>query len=194
MPSTGRHLFIGATALVLVACGQTIGTPTSYQAPPASCPASRSASFGNSTSPAPDYGLGSGPVYLSGQTDWYSGGQAAIILVDPSYNGPIAIKAAQYGGDGASSIALADEDLPPAALAGLVTKEQQHGVDVVPAASVSAAGAGLTLASRSQSSTWRAWFGRLSTSAAGCYAIKADGDGFSEVIVVWVRQGPAPPG
>ena len=193
MRSSSRPLVVAMTSVALVACGSNVGYPTHYQPAPSSCPVSTAASFGGgSTSVSPNYGFGSGPVYLSGQSDWDSGGQTAIILVDSRYQGPISVRASQFGGDGASTITLADLNLDETAAAGLASKEQSHGVQVV-SATHRAAG-GLTLAAGGPPSSWRAWFGTLSTSGHGCFAIQADGDNFSEVIIVWVQAGAAPPG
>jgi hypothetical protein len=154
------------------------------------CPASSTVGWGVPT--APDYGLGAGPVYLSGQSSWYAGGQEAILMVDPKYSGPLVVQASQLGGDGKSQITLAADGLDPTALAGLVDKERQHGVTVVSAAQTT--NGGLELQPAPSSPLWRAWFGRLSTTGPGCFAIHADGTGFTEVIVVAVHAGLAPPG
>lgn len=153
----------------------------------AGCPAAPVASF---ASAAPDYGFGSGPVYLSGQLSWYSGGQEATIMVDPKYAGPLTVRAAQLGGSGTAQITLADE--PSTNLANISAKESQHSVTVVPA--VRTPDGGLQLPADPGSHSWRAWFGRLSTSGPGCFALHADGASFSEVIVFNVHAGPAPPG
>jgi hypothetical protein len=193
MRPTSRELVVAMTAVALVACGGTVGSPTNYQPAPSSCRVSTAASFGEgSTAVAPNYGLGSGPVYLSGQSDWYSGGQAAILLVDSKYQGPLSVRASELGGEGVSTITLAEENLTTTAADGLTLKEREHGVQVV-SATHPAAGE-LTLAAGGPSSTWRGWFGTLSTSGRGCFAIRADGDNFSEVIIVWVQAGAAPPG
>jgi hypothetical protein len=144
------------------------------------------------TSPDNGFGFGAGPAYLSGQSSWYSGGQAAILMVDPKYSGPLVVRASQLGGDGTAQITLAAENLDPAALAGLVVKEREHGAMVVSA--VHTTEGGLELQAVPSSSLWRAWFGRLSTSGPGCFALHVDGTAFTEVIVVAVRAGPAPPG
>jgi hypothetical protein len=144
------------------------------------------------TSPDKGFGFGAGPAYLSGQSSWYSGGQAAILMVDPKYSGPLLVRASQFGGDGTSQITLAAENLDPTALAGLVVKESQHGVTVVSA--VQTTEGGLELQAAPSSPLWRAWFGRLRTSGPGCFAIHVDGTAFTEVIVVAVLAGPAPPG
>ena len=143
-------------------------------------------------SPDNGFGFGAGPVYLAGQSSWYAGGQEAILMVDPKYSGPLVVRASQLGGDGKSQITLAADGLDPTALAGLVDKERQHGVTVVSA--IQTTDGGLEVQAAPSSPLWRAWFGRLSTGGAGCFAIQADGTGFTEVIVVAVRAGPAPPG
>jgi hypothetical protein len=154
------------------------------------CPASSLVRPGGST--APDYGFGPGPVYLSGQSSWYAGGQAAILMVDPKYSGPLTVRASQFGGDGTSHITLADEGLDPTAFAGLVDKERRHGVMIVSA--VQTTDGGLELQAAPSSSFWRAWYGRLSTGGAGCFSLQVVGTGFTEVIVFPVNAGPAPPG
>ncbi len=146
-----------------------------------SCPASPE---------TPGHGFGAGPVYLSGQSDWYSGGQVAVLMVDSTYDGPLVVRAAQLGGSGTSQITLVD--LPPSDLANLAAKESQHSVAVVSA--VHTAEGRLQLQADLGSPSWRAWFGRLSTAGPGCFAIQADGTAFSEVIVVTVHGGPPPPG
>jgi hypothetical protein len=138
------------------------------------------------------FGFGAGPAYLAGQSSWYAGGQAAILMVDPKYSGPLVVQASQLGGDGTLKITLAAENLDPTALAGLVVKERQHGAMVVSA--VQTTEGGLELHAAPSSPLWRAWFGRLSTSGPGCFAIHVDGTAFTEVIVFAVQAGPAPPG
>ena len=51
-------------------------------APNETCSASSTADLGAA---APNYGAGVGPVYMSGQDSWYSGGQAALLMVDSQY-------------------------------------------------------------------------------------------------------------
>jgi hypothetical protein len=143
-------------------------------------------------SPDNGFGFGAGPAYLAGQSSWYSGGQAAILMVDPKYSGPLVVRASQSGGDGKSQITLAAESLGPTALAGLVVKERQHGAIVVSA--VQTTEGGLELQAVPSSPFWRAWFGRLSTNGPGCFALHVAGTAFTEVIVFAVDAGPAPPG
>jgi hypothetical protein len=144
------------------------------------------------TSPDNGFGFGAGPAYLAGQSSWYSGGQAAILMVDPKYSGPLLVRASQLGGDGTSQITFAAENLDPTALAGLTDKERQQGAIVVSA--VQRTDGGLELQAAPSSPLWRAWFGQLSTDGPGCFALHVDGTAFTEVIVFAVRDGPAPPG
>lgn len=181
-------LIVAMICLALVGCGGSVGTPSVIRQPVA-CGASGPGQLKGPV--APNYGFGSGPAYLSGQTDWYSGGQAAIVMVDPKYVGPLSIRAYPLGPDSTSKITLDQENLSPDARAGLVEKERQHSVQVV---SGQETGGSLELAAVTPSQLWRAWFGRLSTTGAGCYAIEAKGTSFSEVIVVPVQGGSAPPG
>lgn len=175
-----RQFAVAAAVMALVACS---GSPASVLT--GGCPVS---------SAAPERlgpGLGSGPVYLSGQTDWYAGGQAASLFVDPTYWGPLVVRGTPLAGNG-STITLADENLPPTAMAGLAEKEQRYGHQVVSATYGS--GGELRLAPGVPSSSWREWVGRLSTSGPGCFVLQAQGDTFSEAITVSVGPGPAPPG
>jgi hypothetical protein len=156
------------------------------------CPASSLVGSGATTAPNYGAGAGPGPVYLSGQSSWYAGGQEAILMVDPKYSGALVVRASQLGGDGKSQIRLAADSLDPTTPAGLVVKERQHGAMVVSA--VQTTDGGLELQAAPSSPLWRAWFGRLSTAGPGCFALHVDGTAFTEVIVFAVHAGPAPPG
>ena len=134
-------------------------------------------------------GFGTGPAYLTGQSSWYAGGQAAVLRVDSKYSGPLQVRASQFGGDGTSQITLVNVD--PTTLANAAAKEGSHGVIVVSAVPTTD---GLELQAVPSSSHWRAWFGLLSTGGPGCFELRVDGAGFAEVIVFAVRAGPAPPG
>jgi hypothetical protein len=74
----------------------------------------------------------------------------------------------------------------------IAAKESQHSVALV--SGINQPDGSLAIQANSGSPTWRAWFGRLSTTAAGCYAIRLDGTGISERIVVNVHAGLPPPG
>jgi hypothetical protein len=144
----------------------------------------------NFANTAPDYGFGAGPVYLSGQSGWYSGGQAAILMVDSTYSGPLLLRASQFGGDGRSQITLVEDTLPPSVFAADAAKERQHSVTLVSAVHTTDGG----LQAAPSSPLWRAWLGRLSTDGPGCFALQVDGTGLTEVIVFAVQAGAAPPG
>jgi hypothetical protein len=111
-------------------------------------------------------------------------------MVDSTYAGALLVRAFPLGGAGTSQITLAN--LPPTDVANIAAKESQHSVAVVSA--VHTPEDGLELQADLGSPSWRAWFGRLSTSGPGCFALQVDGAAFSEVIVVNVHGGPPPPG
>src|SRR5258708_22842489 len=110
---------------------------------------------------APNYGAGVGPVYLSGQYSWYSGGQVAILMVDSKYSGPLLVRPFQLAGDGKSTVTLAD--LPPTDVI-----KQEPRVTVVPA--LHTTGGGLYLGPVVPTSSRTAWNRLLSTYTAGCFA------------------------
>jgi hypothetical protein len=47
----------------------------------------------------PGYGFGTGPAYLSGQLRWFAG-EAAVLLTDPAYAGPLLVRGGQLDGPG----------------------------------------------------------------------------------------------
>lgn len=155
--------------------------------PNETCSASSSTGLG---AVSPDYGAGVGPAYMSGQDSWYSGGQVTFLMVDSQYSGPLLVRAFQLGGDGISTVTLAD--MPSPDNANDADKERQHGVAVVPA--LHTAGGGLYLAPVAPTSFWRAWIGRLSTDGSGCFGLQVDGYVFTEFIVFAVNPGTPPPG
>jgi len=127
---------------------------------------------------------------MSGQDSWYSGGQVAILMVDSKYSGPLLVRTFQLGGDGKSTVTLAD--FPPSDNANASDKERQHGVAVVPA--LHTTGGGLYVGAVAPTSFWRAWIGRLATDSPGCFGFQVDGDVFTEFIVFEVNPGNPPPG
>ncbi len=66
----------------------TLGSP---------CPVSPEVRLSNPPLKAPAYGYGRGPVYLTGQTEWYSG-EAAVLMVDPAYSEALLIRGKQLDG------------------------------------------------------------------------------------------------
>jgi len=116
----------------------------------------------------PNYGFGNGPAYLSGQFYWYSnGGQGALILVDPQYQGPLLVRSKRL--DGAGSLTFGGEGLANVG-------DGTYG-----------------LAQTGSPPYWGTWFGFLTTDAPGCYGIQLDGTNFSAVVVISVKKGPPPP-
>ena len=151
-------------------------------APCETCTASSIVDLG---SLAPNYGAGVGPAYLSGQFSWYSAGQVAVLMVDSKYSGPLLVRPFQLGGDGKSTVTLAD--LPPTDVI-----KQEPRVTVVPA--LHTTGGGLYLGPVVPTSSWRAWNGLLSTDSAGCFGLQVDGDVFTEFILFVVNPGTLPGG
>jgi hypothetical protein len=134
---------------------------------------------------APNYGAGVGPVYLSGQDSWYSAGQVAVLIVASKYSGPLLVRPFQLGGDGKSTVTLAD--LPSTDVV-----KQEPRVAVVPA--LHTTGGGLYLAAVAPTSSWREWDGVLSSDSPGCFGLQVDGDVFTEFILFVVNPGTSPGG
>lgn len=110
-------------------------------------------------------------------------------MIDQSYAGPLEVRPVALSG-ATSSITLTD--LPPTELANITAKEAQHSVAVVSA--VHTADGALELQAATGRPSWRAWFGDLSTSGPGCFALRAESASFSEVIAFYVHGGAPPPG
>src|SRR5450759_4205153 len=146
-------------------------------APNETCTASSMADLG---SVIPNYGAGVGPAYLSGQDSWYSGEQLPILMVDSQYSGPLLVRAFELGGDGKSTVTLADLPSVP------YTKPGWREA-VVPALHTTRGG--LYLGAVAPTSFWRAWYGSLSTDSPGCFGLQVDGDVFTEFILFVVNPG-----
>jgi len=151
-------------------------------APCETCTASSIVDLG---SLAPNYGAGVGPAYLSGQDSWYSAGQGAVVMVDSKYSGPLLVRPFQLGGDGKSTVTLAD--LPSTDVI-----KQEPRITVVPA--LHTTGGGLYLDAVAPTSFWREWNGVLSTDSPGCFGLQVDGDVFTEFILFVVNPGASPGG
>src|SRR6202140_4753395 len=146
-------------------------------APCETCTASSMTDLGSLT---PNYGAGVGPSYLSGQDSWYSAGQVAVLMVDSKYSGHLLVRPFQLGGDGKSTVTLAD--LPSTDVI-----KQEPRVAVVPA--LHTTGGGLYLGAVAPTSFWREWNGGLSTASPGCFGLQVDGDVFTEFILFVVNPG-----
>jgi hypothetical protein len=157
-------------------------------APNGTCWASSIADLGALT---PNYGAGVGPAYMSGQDSWYSRGQVTILMVHSQYSGPMLVRPFQLGGDGNSTVTLADFPSPDPST-GLPVIKQEPRVAVVPA--LHTTGGGLYLGAVAPTSFWRAWYGLLSTDSPGCFGLQVDGDVFTEFIVFEVNAGTPPGG
>src|SRR5438105_12178441 len=139
-------------------------------APCATCTASSIVDLGSLT---PNYGAGVGPVYLSGQDSWYSAGQVAVLMVDSKYSGPLLVRPFQLGGDGKSTVTLAD--LPSTDVI-----KQEPRVAVVPA--LHTTGGGLYLDAVAPLSFWREWTGVLRPDSPGCVGLQVEGDVLTEFL------------
>jgi hypothetical protein len=151
-------------------------------APCETCTASAMADLG---SLAPNYGAGVGPAYLSGQYSWYSQGEVAILIVDSRYSGPLLVRPFALGDNEKSTVTLADFPSPERI-------KQEPRISVVPA--LHATGGGLYLRAVAPTSSWRAWYGVLSTDGPGCFGLQVDGDVFTEFILFVVNPGTSPGG
>ena len=151
-------------------------------APCATCTASSIADLGSAR---PNYGAGVGPAYLSGQTSWYSAPQVSVLMVNSRYPGPLLVRPFQLGGDGTSTVTLAD--LPASDVI-----KQEPGVAVVNA--VHTPGGGVYLGPVAPTSSWREWTGLLGTDSPGCFGLQLDGDVFTEFILFVVNPGTSPGG
>ena len=140
-------------------------------APGAACPVSPQVGLKTETPPGTKggigYGYGQGPVYLSGQINWYSGEQGMVVLTDSSYSGPVLVRFKRL--DGPGTIAFSGDG------------------DAL-------AGGAFGLRQTSSPPYWGQWFGAMNPSAPGCYEIQFDGTSFTDYAVIQVRQGPPPPG
>lgn len=136
------------------------------------CPASRQKQLDvhdQNGKNGPDYGYGGGPAYLTGQLTWYSSGsQGVVVLVDPSYKGPVLVRAERIdGGNGTVTVTALGQDL----------------------------GGGATgIAQLAPAPYWGVVYGGITFSAPGCYGVQFDGGGFSDYAVISVVKGPPPPG
>ena len=66
--------------------------------PGSTCPVSGEQDFASQPgNKLPGYGYGPGPVFLSGQTQWFSG-VYALILVSPAYSGRVVLRGHQLDG------------------------------------------------------------------------------------------------
>lgn len=105
-----------ATTIALAACSETpssnkayVPTPAPPQsrplalpsvAPGASCPISAMQNFPNPPgNKLPGYGYGPGPVFLSGQLNWFTN-VYALIMVPPSVDGSVLVRGHQLDGPG----------------------------------------------------------------------------------------------
>ena len=137
----------------------------------------------------PDYGYGDGPVYLSGQYDFYPGGwDNAIWLVEPAATGPLLIRGQQLKGSARATFSRQSDEYgkPSGPAPGKpVSTQSAYGMSVPFYSELDLVGA--------EPPYWGAYFADTHFDAAGCYFIQVDGTTFSELILVEVPDAARPP-
>src|SRR6266550_1914595 len=114
----------------------------------------------------PNYGFGRRPVYLSGQTTFYAGGdQVIVLLTDPTYTGPVLVRSSRL--DGVGSLTFRELDAATGAPEAWLPKT-------------------------SSPPNWGAWESMMSAPSQGCYGLQFDGENFTEVVVIKLLPGPPP--
>jgi hypothetical protein len=138
----------------------------------------------------PNYGYGEGPVYLSGQSEFYPGGfDLAIWLVKPPYAGPLLIRGQQVNGHARPAFsAQLDQYANPIG----PTPGQPAAIQSDYGMSRPFYGE-LDLPAGAQPPYWGAYFADLHFDTAGCYFIQVDGTSFSQLILVEVPDAARPP-
>jgi hypothetical protein len=138
----------------------------------------------------PNYGYGDGPVYLSGQSEFYPGGfDLAIWLVKPPYAGPLLIRGQQVKGPARTAFSA---------------QLDQYGNPIGPTPGPSASTHSdygmsrpfygeLDLPAGAQPPYWGAYFADTHFDVPGCYFIQVDGTTFSQLILIEVPDAARPP-
>ena len=138
----------------------------------------------------PNYGYGDGPVYLSGQSDFYPGGwDTAIWMAEPTAVGPLVIRGQQLKGSARATFSRQmDEYGKPSGPAPgpPVSTQSAYGMSVLFYGE-------LDLPVGAEPPYWGAYFADTHFDAAGCYFIQVDGTTFSEGILVEVPDAARPP-
>ncbi len=145
----------------------------------------------------PNYGFGPGPAYLSGTNALYPGGfDNEVWLIEPTYRGPVLVRARQI--NGAAAISFAEPITFP--LGGFSSAGSPPPGP--PAATVTIDGAPVPFyleldlpaaTAADAEGYWRMFFARTHIDAPGCYAVQMDGLSFSSVIVFQVPDAARPP-
>jgi len=93
-PQTNVHT--NASAATSSQAAQPLKLPNLQ--PGSTCPVSTQQDFANPPgNKLPGYGFGPGPVFLSGQIQWFSG-VYALIMVSPAYSGKVVVRGHQLDG------------------------------------------------------------------------------------------------
>jgi len=138
----------------------------------------------------PNYGYGDGPVYLSGQYDFYPGGfDLAIWLVQPPAVGPLLIRGQQLNGSARPTFSrqMDNSGKPSGSAPGPpVSTQSAYGMSIPVYGE-------LDLPTGAQSPYWGAYFAYTHFDVAGCYVLQVDGTTLSELILVEVPDAARPP-
>jgi hypothetical protein len=133
---------------------------------------------------------GVGPVYLSGQSNFYPGAwDMALWLVKPPYAGPLVIRGQQVNGKARAAFSRQ--------LDGLATPIGP--APGAPITTVSGFGESapfyseLDLPAEGKPPYWRAYFADTHFDQGGCYVIQVDGSTFSETFRLEVPDAARPP-
>jgi hypothetical protein len=138
----------------------------------------------------PNYGYGDGPVYLSGQSNFYPRGfDLAIWLVKPPVVGPLLIRGQQVNGAAKTAFSRQMDEYgqPTGTTPGQpLSTQRDYGTSI-------AVYSELDLPAAAKPPYWGAYFAFTHFDAAGCYFIQVDGTTFSELILLDVPDAARPP-
>ncbi len=148
---------------------------------------------------APQFGYGSGPVYLSGIVFFYPTGiNNTVWLSTPEYTGPILVRGSRLDGPSRVGFSAFSADWATGELLRTVDlhSTDRTGQDVVVVRDEKVySELDLPASDRpgAPGTSWRMWLTRTHIEAPGCYALRVDGLDFSEVFV-FEAPNASPPG
>jgi hypothetical protein len=148
---------------------------------------------------APQFGYGSGPVYLSGITFFYPTGiNNTVWLSTPEYTGPILVRGSRLDSPSAVGFSAFAADWAKGELLRTVDlhSTSRTGQDVVVVRDVKVySELDLPASDRpgAPGTAWRMWLTRTHIETPGCYAVRVDGLDFTEVFV-FEAPNASPPG
>jgi hypothetical protein len=148
---------------------------------------------------APQFGYGSGPVYLSGIVFFYPTGiNNTVWLSTPEYTGPVLVRGSRLDRPSAVGFSAFSADWATGELLRTVDlhSTSRTGQDVVVVRDVNVySELDLPASDRpgAAGTSWRMWLTRTHIETPGCYAVRVDGLDFSEVFV-FEAPNASPPG